>query len=252
MFEKREETRTEAPTPRRREQARQQGEVALSQELTTGLLLLASTAALAFLAERLAGGLVMGLQFDLLRLHGTEFDIGQAQALFLAQLGRWAKLLWPFFALVLLTGLGSGLLQVGFLLTPEMLTPRWERLLPAKGWARLFSWAAVIRTLLAVVKVAAAAAAATTTTALQEHGHSPLPRLAGGAITLLVIDNDFGRMHQLRRPPLVRQPDRAALVQRPAHLLQRDLRIFPPRRSVWSATKASVSKHNSRCRGHAT
>src|SRR5438552_5701423 len=69
----------------------------------------------------------------------------------------------------------------------------------------------------------------TNTTALYQQRRSLLlARDSGGTITLLVINDDLGRVFYFRRLSAIRLPDPAALVQRSAHLLQRDLRIFPP------------------------
>src|SRR5712671_6501117 len=67
------------------------------------------------------------------------------------------------------------------------------------------------------------------TTALDQQLRSLfLARGSCGTITLLVINNDFGRVRYFCRFAAMRLPRPAALVQRSAHLLHRDLRIFPP------------------------
>jgi flagellar biosynthetic protein FlhB len=50
-----------------------------------------------------------------------------------------------------IVALGVGTLQVGLHVVPELVLPRWEKL--SQGWSRAFSQAAVVRGLVAVVKV---------------------------------------------------------------------------------------------------
>src|SRR5437764_10677030 len=55
-----------------------------------------------------------------------------------------------------------------------------------------------------------------------------LPRLLRGAVTLLVITNDLGRVLQLGRPAQLLQPLRADPIEPAADLLRRHLPVFPP------------------------
>src|SRR5262249_54953462 len=60
---------------------------------------------------------------------------------------------------------------------------------------------------------------------------------AGLLVAPLVIANDHPRLLRLRRPPSPTQQHQAARVQRPAHLLQRHLRVFPPAAARCAATR---------------
>src|SRR5262245_7632676 len=71
--------RTEAPTPRRREEARRQGQIAVSADLNTGVMLLAAAIVLAVAARAIGGGLLDGVRFDLSRPCPTNIDAGLAQ-----------------------------------------------------------------------------------------------------------------------------------------------------------------------------
>jgi flagellar biosynthetic protein FlhB len=148
------ESRTEPASPRRREEARQQGQVAVSQELIGALVLLAGLAVLALQGRALGGGLLDALRVDLPRLPSADLSIEAASALLAVQFERCLRLLGLFLGVLLATGLGASLFQVGFHVNPEVLSFKFEKLSPAQGATRLFSTAALVRGALSLVKVA--------------------------------------------------------------------------------------------------
>src|SRR5207244_2457928 len=112
------QTRTEAPTPRRREEARAEGQVAFSSDLTTGLVLLAGMTALAIGGQAVAMALFQGLRRDWLHVAGADLDPARAQGIFAGMFGHGLEILGFFFATLVLTGVAIPALQVGFHLTP--------------------------------------------------------------------------------------------------------------------------------------
>jgi len=152
--------RTEAPTPRRREEARRQGQVAVSTDLNAGLLLLAGVLLLWWGAGGAAQGFAEAIRGDVLSSAHKKLDADSLPGLFLLQLGRVAELCGLLLAALFLVGVAVGFLQVGFHFLPELAAIKWERLSPAEGWKKVFSGAAAIRTLTSVLKVAAVLAVA--------------------------------------------------------------------------------------------
>jgi flagellar biosynthetic protein FlhB len=156
MADEFDQSKTEAPTLRRREEAREQGHVAFSSELAAGLLLLAGVLALWYGAHTLTEDMMLSLRLTILTLASPgEFGFEQSRAFIVALVGRGMESLGVFWGLLFLVGLGVGAMQVGFHFLPDLLGPRWEKLSPAQGWKRIFSFAAVMRGVMALVKVAA-------------------------------------------------------------------------------------------------
>ncbi len=151
------QTRTEAPTPRRREEARAEGQVAFSNDLTTGLVLLTGIAALAMGGQAVAAALYRGLQRDWLHLPAFDLDPARAQGIFTGMLGNGLEILGFFLAILVVAGVAVPALQVGFQLTPGLMALRWDRISPAQGWSRFLSQGAFLKGLIAVFKVAAIA-----------------------------------------------------------------------------------------------
>lgn len=151
--EKPADERTEAATPRRKEQAREKGDRLASRELATACAGLAGVlwlwgwgAALTQgLAETLRSGLTVG-SADILAFAPVERAVGLVLALGtpLALLGGFALL-----AAVLGQGATGGL---GF--TPGLLVPKAERLNPLAGMKRLFGGQGLMELVKALAKAA--------------------------------------------------------------------------------------------------
>jgi flagellar biosynthesis protein FlhB len=155
MAEEFNEAKTEAPTQHRRDEAREQGQVARSNDLASSLVLLAGLVALALGGGTLASGMLDSVRVDLLFAgQCKELVPEQVQGILAGMLSKGMELVGLLCALAFLMALGAGALQVGFHVTPLVLAVNWERLSPAQGWSRLFSLSAVVRGILAGVKIA--------------------------------------------------------------------------------------------------
>ncbi len=147
------ESGTEAATPRRREEARQQGRVAFSAELSGGLLLLAGVGGLWLGAGPLAHGLLDNLRMDLRGVYRADLGPREVQAIFTGLAGLGLELIGYFLALLFVVALAAGALQVGVHVTTDVFGLRWEKLSPATGWSRVLSWAGAMRGVTAVAKM---------------------------------------------------------------------------------------------------
>jgi flagellar biosynthetic protein FlhB len=130
--------RTHRATPRRREEARREGQVARSVELSAALALLVALAALAAFGP----GMLQRLG-DLTRslLSGTYSPVATPAAAYRSfRLVSVQVLvtLAPLLLSLLAIGVISNVLQVGFLFTSRPLSPRLSRLDPFQGFARVF------------------------------------------------------------------------------------------------------------------
>lgn len=145
--------RTEQPTPKRRQDARRRGQVAVSREVDSAIALLA-----AFLAIRISGPrLWTGLQ-SLMHDSFTAAGKDPLNTPLIAALGqhlesRALSMLLPLMGLILAFGLLSGVAQTGGVLSMEPLKPQLKRLNPLSGAKRVFmSKQGVISLLRALVK----------------------------------------------------------------------------------------------------
>lgn len=136
--------KTEPATPKKREEARERGQVPRTAELGTALILLAgfgtvgalaggSATTITNLAVHYLGGGVL-LEPDPLAVRGLFADLVLKGAVAVA----------PLMGVALLVGLASQLVQVGFLVSGEPLKPQFDRINPLSGFKRLFSRRALV------------------------------------------------------------------------------------------------------------
>ena len=152
--------RTESPSPRRREEARRQGLIAVSADLNTGVMLLVAGVALSAGAETLAGGLTESVRDPLAHPCGPDMDAKQAQLILAALFGRAIQSVGFLLGVLTAAAVLTGLIQSGFAFYPDILSVRWERLDPSGGVKRIFSLGAGVRAVTSLLKVTVMAALA--------------------------------------------------------------------------------------------
>ncbi|MBS7327036.1 MAG: flagellar biosynthesis protein FlhB [Thiopseudomonas sp.] len=140
--------KSEEPTAKRKQQAREKGEIARSRELNTLAILLGGTAGMLIFGAQLGSKIleVMQQNFDLPReLLYSE----RHMALHLLYAAKSAaEGIWPLFLVLLLAAIIGPVALGGFLFTMEPLTPKFSRLNPLSGLKRMFS----VKSLVELVK----------------------------------------------------------------------------------------------------
>ncbi len=144
--------RTEQPTERRRDEAREKGQFAFSSELANSLVLLAGALAVTWGGGTLVAGLHSVLHERLQNLP-VEMNAHEASDLMSRIAARGLEIVGGLCGGMFVVGLGANLSQVGLRVTPESLGPKWEKLNPVTGWQRIMSLAGVARGFWAVTRV---------------------------------------------------------------------------------------------------
>src|SRR5438552_45828 len=127
--------KTEAPTPRRRQEAREQGQVARSQDLSGAVLVVGAILLLNAFGQDLMKALRAMLAETLsLRSHDPNAALVQS----LSSLAQVARALAPVLIGVVLVVVIANLLQVGFAPNLKRLQPNLGALNPFKGLGRMF------------------------------------------------------------------------------------------------------------------
>jgi flagellar biosynthetic protein FlhB len=140
--------KTEKATPKKRQEAREKGQVAKSAEIPSAMILFFS-----FLFYFLFGGFYQELVFDIFRVPLTTYilmDITEQNVMTMAgefslQMGL---LIFPVLLIAVVFGIFGNYIQFGFLFTVKALEPKWERLDPIKGMKKILS----IRSLVEMIK----------------------------------------------------------------------------------------------------
>ena len=146
--------KTETPTVRRRQEARERGQVARSMDLSSAVILLAALVALNFLGARMFTQL--GAMMDkLLTLPARgSWNVADTAEMIRSSLTSIAMILLPLLVVIMLAGLLSNLMQVGFIFSAEPLKPSLSKLDPIAGAKRMFSKKALVRLVMSLSKVA--------------------------------------------------------------------------------------------------
>lgn len=153
--------RTEQPTPRRLEQAREQGQVVRSRELANLGLVLTGALGLAALGPNLFAGLAELTRRGLVAGARPASGEGPALAALTGEIVLDALLLLaPLLALVLVAALLGPLALGGWTFAAGLLTFKPERLDPVKGLGRVFSLNGLVELAKALAKFVVVAAAA--------------------------------------------------------------------------------------------
>lgn len=151
------ESRTEDPTPRRREEARRQGQVPFSAELVGALVVLSGVIGIMNVGPDVWAAMINSYRHDLTHIFHADFDSTAAATLIARSAGRLLAALLPLFGILLAVGILSSVAQVGFQINTEKFGPNFDRLNPVTGASRLFSVGALVKGGLTVLKVAALA-----------------------------------------------------------------------------------------------
>jgi flagellar biosynthetic protein FlhB len=183
--------RSQEPTPHRRQQAREEGHVAKSQDLESALVLLVSVGALLMFGGHLVQFLTRYAETQLGGQPWLSLDLRAFQSHWNRALIELARNLLPIFGLMLAGAILANLGQVGFLFLPEKVAFDLTRLDPLAGFGRLFSLSSVARLLFGLFKIGVIGAVAAVVVYQQRHavlGLSALspPQIAGYLIETLL------------------------------------------------------------------
>lgn len=131
--------KTEPASPRRLEQAREEGQIARSPELSAFAVLASALAGLWFFGDTAARGLMrltaQGLTLDSAATRDTSSMISRLHDLSLEALTLSA----PLMGLTVLAALAAPMALSGWSFAPNALLPKFSRVSPVQGFKRMFS-----------------------------------------------------------------------------------------------------------------
>ncbi len=147
--------KTELPTSKKREKAREEGQVAKSQEISTALLFI-----VAFFSLKLLSGymfekiyVIMAESFRVLDSFDDIFVAGYFGK-YMANIALQTGLIvLPLMMIVLILGIITNIVQVGWKITTKPLKPKFSKLNPIQGFKRIFSMRAIIELIKSIAKL---------------------------------------------------------------------------------------------------
>ena len=153
MAEEQQGDKTEAPTPRRRQEAREQGNVARSHDVSVALILIGMMVLLHVSGPKLVDAL-KGLVREMLGPESlSNFNPTSAGGGMLTGIYAVAVAMAPLLLGVVLIAVIGNVVQVGFNFAPMRLQPNLAALNPLRGFGRIFGRRNPTQLLLSVLKM---------------------------------------------------------------------------------------------------
>ena len=146
--------KTEQPTAGRLQRAREQGQVPISRELNHWFLIGTGALILLALAPHMARTLVEDLRNFIAKPEQVPDDAGSLEGLFIHTIMHAGFVIALPLVLLMVAAVAGPLLQAGFLISADPLTPKWAKISPMAGFHRIFSRRALIEFLKNLTKLA--------------------------------------------------------------------------------------------------
>lgn len=152
--------KTEDPTPKRKREAREEGNVAKGKEIGQAVTLLASFLFLYFLMQQIFFGVLDRMQFYFKNLITEDFTINLTFDILYKAFFSIIELTYPIMIVTAAAGILVNFLQIGALFTTKPLVPDIKKINPIKGAKNIFSLKGFVEFLKSLFKLALIAAIA--------------------------------------------------------------------------------------------
>ncbi|MEQ1823942.1 MAG: EscU/YscU/HrcU family type III secretion system export apparatus switch protein [Fimbriimonadaceae bacterium] len=133
--------RSEAPTPRRRQQARKKGTVTKSQDLVSALVVAAMLVTLPSVISKCGETMSAGFRSGMNNIP-TDVSMPSLTSYFSTVATGPILAISVLIGTIMAVGVAANFAQVGFVMSAERLVPSWAKMNPLQGFKRLFSFTA--------------------------------------------------------------------------------------------------------------
>ncbi|EOC99722.1 flagellar biosynthesis protein FlhB [Caldisalinibacter kiritimatiensis] len=149
------EEKTEKPTPKKRKEAREKGQIAQSREVNSAFVLLFVFIGMKIFGSYMFENLIKYTNkvFTYYTSIGDIYNYKGIQKIFKELLLVVAKTVAPIVLIALSIGLAASYAQVGFLFTTKTLEVKLNRLNPIEGFKRILSKRALVELLKSIIKI---------------------------------------------------------------------------------------------------
>ncbi|HLS20398.1 MAG TPA: flagellar biosynthesis protein FlhB [Bacillota bacterium] len=147
------EEKTEKATPRKRQDEREKGRVAKSQDVNTAIILLFSFMMLAFYGSYMKDHMATLYHQTFTNYIHWEINEQSLMQLINDLFIQLAMIVVPIMLVTFIASVGANLLQIGFLFTTEPLKFDLKKLDPIQGAKRIFSIRALVELLKSLLKI---------------------------------------------------------------------------------------------------
>lgn len=152
------DNKTEKATPKRKDDARKKGQVAMSRDVVTAAILLGGVGLLGALmplgVERLIEMVRHGLSLSVSQIARDGMTMEQVATIVIRSAITVLTLTLPIVGTILVIGSAASLAQTGLLWRSDGIRLEWSRINPLKGLSRLFSLRSVMELVKGLLKIA--------------------------------------------------------------------------------------------------
>ncbi len=148
-------SKTEDPSSKKLEEGRKRGQVAQSRDLSTWIMLLAATLLIGTATPTMFSNMTHDLRSYLEHAHDMPTGAGGISQVLTETLRIGLKGTFIFFIILIFAAIFGPAMQVGFMISPEVLAPDWSKVSISKGLARLFSIKSVVEFIKGLLKISA-------------------------------------------------------------------------------------------------
>jgi flagellar biosynthetic protein FlhB len=145
--------KTEEPTQKRIDDAREKGQIASSREINHWFMFLAATLSIFMFGPSMFRDFHMMLKAFLEAPHTIAVDTNGVIHILTWLTIKMAITLWPTVAVLMVAALAAGYLQTGMLFAVESILPKFEKISPLAGAKRLFSSRSTVEFLKGMMKL---------------------------------------------------------------------------------------------------
>jgi len=145
--------KTEKATPKKRSEARKEGQVAKSKELNSAFTLLFSFLMLSFWFRYMLQEIITFTNKVFINYFDMELSINNFHTLLIEVIVFIVKIVAPLLLVGAFVGVAVSCAQVGFLYTPKAIAPKFSKLNPLKGAKQMFSKRSLVEMLKSIMKI---------------------------------------------------------------------------------------------------
>lgn len=153
--------KTEDPTPKKLEEARKKGQIALSREVNNWVMLLAGTIFLMAFAGAMMTEMSFLLKVYIEQAHSLPKAPGGLSVILGESFIQIFKIMMLPLLLLMVAAFCAPFLQIGPLFAPGVIKPDWSKVSIIKGFGRLFSLRSIVEFIKGLLKILIVGAVAT-------------------------------------------------------------------------------------------
>lgn len=145
--------KTEQPTPRKIQEARRKGQVAKSKDFSAAVILMAAVVLFYTLSQSAVASMERHLTWYFSNFMNFGLPEKHLPRVLMDNLLEVILIVAPIFLTIILFAILSNVVQTGFLLAPEAVSAKFERLNPVEGFKKLISMNSLVELVKSILKV---------------------------------------------------------------------------------------------------